>query len=73
MVGGECSEYVEPWYLVYSMRSSWFSKYIKREMTGVGITRVVLRQIESFVMLLPPHDEQKRIVTRIEAIMRQLD
>lgn len=69
----KCSEYVEPWYLVYSMRSSWFSKYIKREMTGVGITRVVLRQIESFVMPLPPHDEQKRIVTRIEAIMRQLD
>ncbi len=69
----KCSEYVEPWYLVYAMRSSWFSKHIKKEMTGVGITRVVLRQIESFVMPLPPHNEQKRIVAKIEAIMEQLN
>ncbi len=69
----KCSKYVEPWYLVYAMRSSWFSKHIRKEMTGVGITRVVLRQIENFVMPLPPHDEQKRIVARIDAIMEQLN
>ncbi len=68
----KCSEYVEPWYLVYAMRSSWFSKHIKREMTGVGITRVVLRQIENFVMPLPPLAEQKRIVSKIDMTLQQL-
>ncbi len=59
------SKHIEPWFVAYAMRSSWFAKHIKKEMTGVGITRVVLRQIESFVLPLPPYEEQKRITKQI--------
>ena len=60
---------VDPWYIVYAMRSSWFYKYIRNEMTGVGITRVVLRQIETFSIPLPPLAEQKRIVARLGELL----
>ena len=60
---------IEPWYIVYALRSSWFYSYIRGEMTGVGITRVVLKQINSFIVPLPPLAEQKRIVQKLEEIL----
>ena len=60
---------IEPWYIVYALRSSWFYSYIRGEMTGVGITRVVLKQINSFIVPLPPLAEQKRIVQKLEQIL----
>ena len=62
------SKDIEPWYVAYAMRSNWFTKHIKKEMTGVGITRVVLRQIESFVLPMPPYKEQKRIANQIKEL-----
>lgn len=64
---------VLPWYVAYAMRSPWFSKYIRGEMTGVGITRVVLKQIETFLTPLPPLHEQQRIVEKIDRAFSVLD
>lgn len=64
---------IDPWYIVYAMRSSSFYKYIRSEMTGVGITRVVLRQIQSFTLPLPPLKEQKRIVARLNELLIAID
>ena len=64
---------VEPWFIVYALRSSWFYKYIRSEMTGVGITRVVLRQIETFLLPLPPLSEQKRIVSALNELLPLLE
>lgn len=64
---------VMPWYIAYAMRSPWFAKYIRGEMTGVGITRVVLKQIETFLIPLPPLAEQQRIVEKIEQTFSILD
>lgn len=58
-----------PWFIAYAMRSSWFYGYIRAEMTGTGITRVVLRQIETFPIPLPPLAEQKRIVAKLEELL----
>lgn len=67
------SKYLDPWFVMYMMRSSWFSKHIRKEMTGVGITRVVLRQIESFIIPLPPLKEQKRIAEKITEMLLLLN
>ncbi|SHM65386.1 restriction endonuclease subunit S [Ruminococcus flavefaciens] len=64
---------IEPWYIAYVLRSSLFYKTIRAQMTGTGITRIVLRQIEPFIVPLPPLAEQKRIVERVEEIFRLLD
>ena len=64
---------IDPWYIVYVLRSSLFYKSIRAQMTGTGITRIVLRQIEPFLVPLPPLAEQKRIVARVEEIFRLLD
>ena len=60
---------IQSWYITYAMRSSWFYNYIRSEMTGVGITRVVLKQIEMFSIPLPPLAEQKRIVAKLDELL----
>ena len=60
---------VDPWYIVYVLRSSLFYKSIRAQMTGTGITRIVLRQIEPFLVPLPPLAEQKRIAETLERVL----
>lgn len=60
---------IEPWYIAYVLRSSLFYKTIRTQMTGTGITRIVLRQIEPFIVPLPPLAEQKRIADVLERVL----
>lgn len=57
------------WYLVYVLRSNLFYKNIRSQMKGTGITRITLKQIVPLVIPLPPFDEQKRIVERLEELL----
>ncbi|WP_294412874.1 restriction endonuclease subunit S [uncultured Ruminococcus sp.] len=66
-------EFVEPWYIAYVLRSSLFYKTIRAQMTGTGITRIVLRQIEPFIVPLPPLAEQKRIADVLEKALGAID
>lgn len=42
-------------------------------MKGVGITRIILKQMESWLIPLPPYNEQLRIVDAIDGLMAQVD
>lgn len=57
------------WYLVYVLRSNLFYKNIRSQMKGTGITRITLKQIVPLAIPLPPFDEQKRIVERLEELL----
>lgn len=62
-------EFVESWYIAYVLRSELFYKTIRAQMTGTGITRIVLRQIEPFIVPLPPLAEQKRIADKLDELL----
>ena len=64
---------IESWYLAFVIRSTLFNQMIRSQMKGVGITRVTLKQIESFAFPLPPLAEQQRIVAKIEEAFAEID
>lgn len=61
------------WYIAYVLRSDWFYKTIRLNMTGTGITRIILRDIETFIIPLPPLAEQERIADKIGEILHVLE
>lgn len=64
---------IESWYLAFVIRSTLFNQMIRSQMKGVGITRVTLKQIESFAFPLPPLAEQQRIVEKIQEAFAEID
>jgi type I restriction enzyme, S subunit len=56
-------------YIVYVLRSDLFYRNIRKQMKGTGITRITLKQIEPLLIPLPPLEEQKRIVEKIEQVL----
>ena len=64
---------IESWYLAFVIRSTLFNQMIRSQMKGVGITRVTLKQIESFAFPLPPFAEQQRIVEKVQEAFAEID
>lgn len=62
-----------PWYLTYVLRSSYLQTLMHTDSKGSALRRIILEQINSFIIPLPPLAEQKRIVEKIEAIFKQAD
>ena len=48
------------------MQSSLCYESVRESMKGVGITRITLKQIEKWVLPLPPIKEQNRIINEID-------
>ncbi|RDZ11500.1 restriction endonuclease subunit S [Priestia megaterium] len=68
------SKYIDERYVYYLLRSEKFRKQAKMEMTGaVGQQRVPKRFLESYPLALPPLNEQKRIVERIEQLLNKIE
>ena len=64
---------VLPWYIVFCLRSSYLQKSMKNDAKGTALKRVILSQINDFVIPLPPLAEQSRIVAKIEELFAELD
>lgn len=62
-----------PWYLTYVLRSPYWQTLMHSDSKGSALRRIILEQINSFIVPLPPLAEQKRIVEKIEAIFKQAD
>lgn len=60
-------------FLFYSMMSPEFQKFALSRKTGAAIKRVVLRTIKEFQISVPPLEEQKRIVAKIDKIFAKID
>jgi len=60
-------------YLLYRLLSKDFVRYANQCATGVQHPRVNYRQLSPFLIQLPPLNEQKRIVAKIEQLFSDLD
>lgn len=61
-------------FVYYLVRAEWFREEAKRNMSGsVGQQRVPKQFLEEYNISLPPLEEQKRIVERIETLFKKLD
>jgi len=61
------------WFLAYILISDLLQNKMKKEAKGSALKRIILAQINDFLIPLPPLAEQQRIVTRIEELFAQLD
>jgi len=50
-----------------------FQEYAINSKTGAAIKRIVLRNIKSFQIPLPPLSEQKRIVEKLDSLLSRID
>jgi type I restriction enzyme S subunit len=53
-------------YLKYFIQSPFGSKIIEESMTGTAIKRIILKKLRNAKIVLPPLDEQERIVSEID-------
>ncbi|AUC59769.1 type I site-specific restriction-modification system HsdS family specificity subunit [Cyanobacterium sp. HL-69] len=60
-------------FLLLSLKSPFFYKEIRADMSGVAITRVTLKKIKAFIVPLPPLEEQRRIVEKVDKMMKLCD
>ena len=61
------------WFLAYILISDLLQNKMKKEAKGSALKRIILAQINDFLIPLPPLAEQQRIVTKIEELFAQLD
>lgn len=62
-------EYIDPYYLEYLINSPFVRKQSKENTQGIGNKNLVIRCIKNFVLPIPPLEEQKRIVQKLDMLM----
>ena len=60
-------------YLNLFLQSDFCYRNVRDSMKGVGITRIILKQMELWYIPLPPFAEQKRIVAAAEQLLQITD
>ncbi|WP_373496493.1 restriction endonuclease subunit S [Aquiflexum sp.] len=60
-------------YLLRVMRSPYYYDIMREGMSGVAITRVTLTKLKASVIPIPPFEEQKAIVEKVNSLMALWD
>lgn len=60
-------------YLLRVFRSPYYYDLMRKGMTGVAITRVTLTKLKASIIPIPPLEEQKAIVEKVNALMGLCD
>lgn len=69
-----CSEYLNPKYLLWFLKSEYFINYGVSHFSGtVGQQRFSTQEVKDCFIPLPPKQEQQRIIEKVEELMKQLD
>jgi type I restriction enzyme S subunit len=66
-------EYLSPYFLELLLNSPLVKDQSQRDTQGVGNKNLVLKYIKNFVVPLPPIEEQKRIVAKVNQLMALCD
>ena len=60
-------------YLFYVLSSPYFYSLMRNDMSGVAITRVTLAKLNKALIPIAPLNEQKRIVSKVDKLMKLCD
>ncbi len=66
-------KFIDNKYFMYAMRSPYYYNSTRNDMYGVAITRVTLIKIQNSMLPIPPIGEQKRIVKKVEELLKICD
>lgn len=64
---------IKPWFIAYVLKSNYLQSMMHQSAKGVALKRIILEQINTFLIPLPPFAEQERIVSSIENIFAQIN
>lgn len=65
--------FVSPYYLELVINSPLVKEQSRRNTQGIGNKNLVLKCIKNFILPLPPLKEQKRIVAKVEQLIKLCD
>ena len=68
-----CYGNIENLYMVNFLKSPYVDEYINSTTFGIKMPRVSTETMNSLLVPLPPHDEQKRIVKKVEEVMKEIE
>lgn len=69
----ECRDYIHPKYICHLLRSKYFLDYTAQCGYGVKMPRLSTTDACKALVPLPPHEEQKRISSKVNELMSVLD
>ena len=62
-----------PWFIAYVLKSNYLQNTMRQSAKGVALKRIILEQINTFLIPIPPFEEQKRIVSTIGNIFTHIE
>jgi len=60
-------------YIMYVLLSNYFNSYINSNLRGIAYKGLNMNLLSQFLIPLPPHEEQQRIIARIEELYVLVD
>ena len=60
-------------YILYAINSQMFMEQVYENVQGVTRVRTCLQKLRKYCLPIPPYQEQRRIVTKIEEVFKALD